>query len=51
MNMKVSPGEGMWDMMKSMTLERFGDMAGSMVPEGFIESLNAQLVQIDKVNE
>ncbi len=50
MNMKVSPGEGMWDMMKSMTLERFGDMAGSMAPEGFIESLNAQLIQIDKVN-
>lgn len=51
MNMKVSPGEGMWDMMKSMTLEQFGNMAGSMAPEGFMESLNAQLIKIDKVKD
>ena len=48
MNMKVVPGEGMWDMMKSMNLEKIGEMAGSMVPEGFVESLNAQLIQIDR---
>lgn len=40
MNMVVSPGEGMWDMMKGMSLERLGEMAGSLAPEGFIESLN-----------
>ncbi len=49
MNMKLAPGEGMWDMMKSMTLEKMGEMAGSMMPDGFIESINAQLIKIDKV--
>ncbi len=49
MNMVVSPGEGMWDMMKGMSLERLGEMAGSLAPEGFIESLNGKLIQIKKV--
>ena len=49
MNMKVNPGQGMWDMMKSMNLEKIGEMAGSMVPEGFVESLNAKLIKIEKV--
>ncbi|MCI9440599.1 MAG: beta-galactosidase [Ruminococcus sp.] len=49
MNMKVVPGEGMWDMMKAMTLEKIGGMAGSLAPEGFMESLNAKLIKIDKV--
>lgn len=49
MNMVVKPGEGMWDMMKNMNFEQFGKMGGSLVPEGFIESLNAQLTKIKKV--
>ena len=49
MNMVVSPGEGMWDMMKGMTLERLGEMAGTLAPEGFVESLNGQLIKIKKV--
>ena len=49
MNMKINPGQGMWDMMKSMNLEKIGEMAGSMVPEGFVESLNAKLIKIEKV--
>ena len=48
MNMKVVPGEGMWDMMKGMSMERMKDMAGGMMPEGFIESLNAKLIKIKK---
>ena len=48
MNMTVKPGEGMWDMMKSMTLEKVGEMAGSLAPEGFMESINAQLNKIKK---
>lgn len=48
MNMKLAPGEGMWDMIKGMNLEKVRDMAGSMVPEGFIESLNAKLIEIKK---
>ena len=48
MNMTVSPGEGMWDMMKAMTLDRLGEMAGSLAPEGFMESLNAPLIKIKK---
>ncbi len=49
LNMKVAPGEGMWDMMKSMTLEKAFVMAGNMVPEGFAESINAKLTEIDKL--
>ena len=48
MNMTVKPGEGMWDMMKSMSLESMCEMAGSLVPDGFLESLNAQLIKIRK---
>ena len=48
-NMDVKPGVGMWDMMKSMTPEGLVLMVGSMMPDGFAESLNAQLIQIDKV--
>ena len=48
MNMTVVPGEGMWDMMKGMTLERLGEMAGDLAPEGFVESVNAKLIQIKK---
>lgn len=49
MNMTVVPGEGMWDMMKKMTLMSAMEMAGSLAPEGFLESLNAKLIKIDKV--
>ncbi len=49
MNMKVTPGEGMWDMFKSMNLEKVGEMAGSMMPEGFVKSLNSKLIRFDKV--
>ncbi|ANU44788.1 beta-galactosidase [Enterocloster clostridioformis] len=51
MNMKVSPGEGMWDIMKLSTVESLLQMAGSSLPEGFMESLNAKLIKIDKVKE
>lgn len=47
-NFELAPGVGMWDMMKSMTPEAMVHMAGSMMPEGFAESLNAQLILIDK---
>lgn len=49
MNMEVKPGEGMFDMMKRMTLEKVFQMAGSLAPEGFAESVNAKLIEIDKV--
>ena len=49
MNMRVAPGEGMWDMFKSMNLEKIGETAGSMMPEGFVESLNGKLNRFDKV--
>lgn len=48
MNMAVTPGEGMWDMMKGMTLEKLGEMAGDLAPEGFVESLNGKLIKIKK---
>ena len=47
-NFDVAPGTGMWDMMKSMTPERMCGMAGSAMPEGFVESLNAKLIKIAK---
>ena len=48
MNMKLAPGEGMWDMMKGMTPEAMMQMAGSLAPEGFLESINAKLIKISK---
>ena len=50
-NMDIGPGVGMWDMMKPMTPEAMVNMAGSMMPEGFAESLNARLIKIDKVQK
>ncbi len=47
-NFIIKPGEGMWDMMKNMSPEKMMGMAGSTMPEGFLESLNAQLIQIDR---
>ncbi len=47
-NMKLTPGEGMWEMMKGMSLEHMVDMASGMMPEGFLESVNAKLIKIDK---
>lgn len=48
-NMKIAPGEGMWDMVKTMAPETMMTMAGAMAPEGFLESLNAKLIEVDKV--
>lgn len=48
MNMKLVRGKGMWDMMKSITLEDGLKMAGSMAPKGFAESVNAKLTRIEK---
>jgi len=47
-NFTLKPGEGMWDMMKSMSPDKMTAMAGNMIPDGFIESLNAQLIKIDR---
>lgn len=47
-NFTVKPDTGMWDMMKSMTPEKMGSMMSGVVPEGFLESLNARLIKIDK---
>lgn len=47
-NFNLTPGEGMWDMMKTMTPENMVEMAGSSMPEGFLESLNAKLIKIGK---
>ncbi len=44
----LAPGAGMWDMMKKMTPEGMVGMAGSMMPEGFLESLNGKLTAIDR---
>ena len=48
-NFMIKPGEGMWDMMRTMSPIGMMDMAGGNVPDGFMESLNAKLIQIDKV--
>lgn len=47
-NFEVAPNVGMWDMMRSMSPEGLIGMAGSMAPEGFLESLNVKLIQFDK---
>ena len=48
-NFTVEPGKGMWDMMRSMSVEGILKMSSGLVPDGFLESLNAKLIQIDKV--
>ena len=45
----LAPGVGMWDMMKSMSPEKMMAMGGNMMPQGFLESLNAKLIKIDRV--
>ena len=47
-NFTVEPGTGMWDMMKTMTPEAILGMMSALVPEGFLESLNAKLIRIHK---
>jgi len=47
-NFDLAPGVGMWDMMKGMTPEGMCGMAGSTLPKGFLESLNAKLIKFDK---
>lgn len=46
--MKFEKDEGMYNMMKNSTLETLFAMAGSSMPEGFPESVNAQLIKIKK---
>ena len=46
-NFDIKPGVGMWDMMKKMTPEAMSNMISGM-PDGFIESLNAQLIKVKK---
>ena len=46
-NFDIKPGVGMWDTMKKMTPEAMSNMISGM-PEGFIESLNAQLIKVKK---
>ncbi len=46
-NFELVPGEGMWDMMKAISPQDMMKMAGGTMPDGFLESLNAQLIQID----
>ena len=46
-NFDIKPGIGMWDMMKKMSPEHMTQMISGM-PDGFIESLNAQLIKIKK---
>ena len=47
-NFDVAPGVGMWDMLSKMTPESMVSMAGGLVPDGFLESLNAKLIVFDK---
>ena len=46
-NFDVKPGSGMWDMLKTMSPENLGNVMA--LPDGFLESLNAQLIKIKKV--
>mgnify|MGYP004432414553 CR=1 FL=1 len=46
-NFDIKPGNGMWAMMQKMTPEAMAGMISTM-PDGFIESLNAQLIKIKK---
>lgn len=43
---QITPGEGMWSMLKNMTPESMLRMAGGQLPDGFLESLNVKLTAI-----
>ena len=43
----IDPNEGWWDMMRGMPIKELQDMLTDM-PDGFMESLNAQLIKIKK---
>ena len=43
----VKPGEGMWDMMRKMSIDQMKNMMPNM-PDGFLESLNGKLNKFDK---
>lgn len=45
---KLVPGEGMWNMVKNMSPASIMNKA-SGIPESVFQSLNAKLIQIDKV--
>ncbi|MCH4206901.1 MAG: hypothetical protein LKF79_00870 [Solobacterium sp.] len=46
-NFTIEPGKGMWGMIKGNTVEGLCKMVSGM-PEGFVESINAQLIKISK---
>lgn len=48
-NMALVKGEGMYGMVKDVPLEQLMDSVGGLAPDGFKESLNAQLIKIDKI--
>lgn len=50
MNMEIEMEEGMYQMMKQAPVETMVQMAGSMMPEGFSQTLNARLNKIDKAD-
>ncbi len=45
---ELSPESGMWGFIKNQTVENMIAMGGGSMPEGFLESINAQLTEIDK---
>lgn len=49
LNRKLAVGGGIWDMIRTMSLETVCDMAGGGGIEGFLESLNGKLTKIRKI--
>ena len=47
-NFDLKVGVGMYDMMKMQTPEAMQKTIGSSMPDGFLESLNARLIQVKK---
>ncbi len=47
----LAPGVGPWEILKEQSLEEIIRTNGVKMPEGFMESLNAQLIEIDLPDE
>ena len=45
---KIVKGQGMYNMLKDTTVEKMASLAGSTLPEGFLERLNARLNRFEK---
>ncbi len=48
-NFKLEPGQGMWSMISNQSPVSLSEQISGMIPDGFLQIVNAELTKIDKV--